>query len=269
MSCFWQSLMWLSTVCCVSRRSLCILQYVVYIWYGIYLHKPGNCIVVFDLRGLHPVSASTEWACLLHEDTVIHGACVFWCLWLEQSSGTDCLCPRIHSSSFFLVFISFNFPSSLSLFILETVLVDFCPRDWKAIPSPIFSLCFIWSFFLCLAVWLHASWQGICPQVFIDQSLAFLCIYPSIHPSIQPVFASPPRWPCFGWTKHGHPGRVSAWAGLRPDPAQAASASSLSFNCKTHQLLVSCAYNTYCLSGITWSLFVYDLLFNFCFLSFQ
>lgn len=40
-------------------------------------------------------------------------------------------------------------------------------------------------------------------------------------------------------------------------------------SCKTHQLLVSCAYNTYCLSGITWSLFVYDLLFNFCFLSFQ
>lgn len=225
----------------------------VYNRYGIYLHKPGNCIVVLDLRGLHPVSdekprcASTEWACLLHEDTVIHGACVFLCLWLEQSSGTDCLCPRIHSFFFFLVFISFNFPSSVSLFILETVLVDFCPCDWKAIPSPIFSLCFIWSFFLCLAVWLHASWQGICPQVFIDQSLTFLCIYPSIHPSIQPVFASPPRWLCFGWTVE----RQCAVLFLRPGPAQAASTSSLSFSCKTHQLLVSCAYNTYCLSGIT------------------
>lgn len=141
----------------------------------------------------------------------------------------------------------------------------FLPCDWKAIPSPIFSLCFIWSFFLCLAVWLHASWQGICPQVFIDQSLAFLCVYPSIHPSIQPVFASPPRWLCFGWTVE----RQCAVLFLRPGPAQAASASSLSSSCKTHQLLVSCAYNTYCLSGITWSLFVYDLLFNFCFLSFQ
>lgn len=102
-------------------------------------------------------------------------------------------------------------------------------------------------------------------QVFIDQSLAFLCIYPSIHPSIQPVFASPPRWLCFGWTVE----RQCAVLFLRPGPAQAASASSLSSSCKTHQLLVSCAYNTYCLSGITWSLFVYDLLFNFCFLSFQ
>lgn len=165
-----------------------------------------------------------------------------------------------HSFFFFLVFISFNFPSSVSLFILETVLVDFCPCDWKAIPSPIFSLCFIWSFFLCLAVWLHASWQGICPQVFIDQSLAFLCIYPSIHPSIQPVFASPPRWLFFGWTVE----RQCAVLFLRPGPAQAASASSLSSSCKTHQLLVSCAYNTYCLSGITWSLFmIFSLTFVF------
>lgn len=30
-----------------------------------------------------------------------------------------------------------------------------------------------------------ASWQLICPQVFIDQPPLFLSIYPSIHPSIR------------------------------------------------------------------------------------
>lgn len=131
-----------------SCRSLCILQYAVYNRYGIYLHTPGNCIVVLDLRGLHPVSdekprcASTERSCLLHEDTVLQRACVIWCLWLEQSSGTDCLCPRIHSFFFFLVFIAFNFPSPISLFILETVLVKSLPLWLKS-----YSLTYILSLF--------------------------------------------------------------------------------------------------------------------------
>ncbi len=39
--------------------------------------------------------------------------------------------------------------------------------------------------FLCLSLCPHASWQLICPQVFIDQPPLFLCIYPSVHPSIR------------------------------------------------------------------------------------
>lgn len=93
-----------------------------------------------------------------------------------------------------------------------------------------------------------------------------LLSFVSIHPFIPPSSQSLPVLPggCASVGQWNDSVLCCFW-----DPAQAASASSLSSSCKTHQLLVSCAYNTYCLSGITWSLFVYDLLFNFCFLSFQ
>lgn len=178
------------------------------------------------------------------DDKPVRAGTVCLCVCVPQdptASGTSCPCPAAYSSVLLVLLVSIH----LSVFVLKNDLGNFllfCIKScWVFSLTYIFSLFHVKPLFHCLSLWPSASWQRICPQVFIDQPPLFLCIYTipsSLHPFIPPSGQPLPvllggcvlagLWnetvPCCFW----HLARLGR---LQP--------SSLSLFCKTHRLIGS------------------------------